>query len=95
MAAFLICKYDKFGYCKLGEKCRKQHIKEICFEKACDVSQCKQRHPKACRYFRNYGRCKFSPCAFKHEDHVIYNETVDKEIKTLHEKFLALEKAIL
>ena len=95
MANLIICKYNKFGYCKFGEKCRKQHIKEICFEKSCEISQCNQRHPKVCRYYRNYGRCKFSPCAFKHEDHANYNETVDKEIKTLHEKFLALEKAIL
>ena len=95
MADLIICKYNKFGYCKFDEKCRKQHIKEICFEKSCEISQCNQRHPKVCRYYRNYGRCKFSPCALKHEDHADYNKTVDKEIKTSHDKFLALENAIL
>ena len=91
----IICKFNKFGYCKFGEKCRKQHNKEICLEQSCEISQCNLRHPKVCKYYRNYGRCKFSPCAFKHEDRGHNSEIVDNEIKTLHDKLLALEKAIL
>ena len=34
------------------------------------------RHPKQCRYFSWYGRCKFFPCSFLH---------VDKESKKVKE----------
>ena len=95
MADLLICKYNKFGYCKFGEKCRKQHNKEVCLEQSCGISQCNLRHPKVCKYYRNYGRCKFFPFAFKHEDPGQNSEIVDKEIKTLNDKLLALEKAII
>ena len=37
--------YDK-GYCKYQEKCKFIHPKEICFEKTCDKTSCRKRHPK-------------------------------------------------
>ena len=91
-----ICLYNKFGYCKFGEKCRKYHINEICSENTCDITSCNQRHPRACRYFRDYGRCKFFPCAFKHEIDPSRNdfENKNKEIKDISERLLALEQVI-
>ena len=90
-----ICLFNKFGYCKFGEKCRKYHINEICSEKTCDISSCNQRHPKVCNYFRNYGRCKFSPCAYKHGNFASNDlENKNRKIKIISERLLALEKVI-
>ena len=84
------------GYCKFGEKCRKYHINEICSEKTCDITSCNQRHSRARKYFKNYGRCKFSPCAFKHEYDPSINdfETVNKELMNISERLLAFEQVI-
>ena len=90
-----ICLFNKFGYCKFGQKCRKYHINEICSEKTCDILSCNQRHPKVCNYFRNYGRCKFSPCAYKHGNFASNDlENKSREIKIISERLLALEKVI-
>ena len=96
MAAPTICLFNKFGYCKFRERCRKHHINEICIQNTCEILSCSQRHPKICKFFRKYGRCKFSPCAFKHEIELSGNdhEKTDKEVKVLSEKVLALENDI-
>ena len=96
MTAPTICLFNKFGYCKFGERCRKHHIYKICEESSCEIFSCRQRHPKDCRYFRKFGRCKFSPCAFNHETVVHGNvcEDMRKEIKILSDKILALENVI-
>ena len=91
-----ICLFNKFGYCKFGEKCRKYHINEICSEKTCDITSCNKRHPRACKYFKNFRRCKFSPWAFKHETDPSINdfENVNKEINNISERLLALDQVI-
>ena len=96
MAAPTICLFNKFGYCKFRERCRKHHNKEICIKNACEILSCSQRHPMICKFFRKYGRCKFSPCAFKHEIELPGNdyEKMNKEVKDLGEKVLALENDI-
>ena len=96
MAAPTICLFNKFGYCKFRERCRKHHINEICIQNTCEILSCSQRHPKICKFFRKYRRCKFSPCAFKHEIELPGNdhEKIDKEVKELSEKVLALENDI-
>ena len=87
MAAPTLCLFNKFGYCKFSERCRKQHINEICSSNTCNITECRKRHPKFCKYFRNYGRCKFNPCAFKHQILVGSN-------KGLEEKIIFLENAV-
>ena len=48
--------------------CRKQHIIEKCENVNCEIINCLQRHPQECRYFRSYGRCKFSSyCFYEHK----------------------------
>ena len=95
MASPILCLFNKFGYCKFGETCRKQHINKICDESSCEIYTCKQRHPKNCKYFKKYGRCKFSPCAFKHEVFMNHYERLDKDIKDLNDKIRALEEIIM
>ena len=94
MAAPILCLFNKFGYCKFRETCRKNHINKICDESSCEINACKERHPRICRYFQNYGRCKFSPCAFKHEVPTNHKISIEKDIKDLSDKIHALEEII-
>ena len=77
-----ICKFFKFEYCKHGDTCRKLHLKEVCEKDVCESTDiCRKRHPAACRYFSNYGRCKFHHCAYRH----FRNET-ERKIDVLEGK---------
>ena len=48
-----ICKFHKFGYCKLKYKCGKGHVNIECLEGSHykDVQTCALRHPKMCKIF--------------------------------------------
>ena len=82
-----ICQHHKYGYCKFTQVCRKYQIQEICLENNCEHENCPKRHPKNCRFFSLYQRCKFGEyCAFKHSEN---NEK--KEIKDLKDKVKLLE----
>jgi hypothetical protein len=85
MAAPTLCLFNKFGYCKYNETCRKHHVNEKCKDNTCDISKCKLRHPKLCKFFRNYGYCKFSPCAFKHEQVLLQDVSneIEKKVKAI------------
>ena len=39
-------------------------MKEIYESSSCDIMCCFKRHPKQCKYYYNYKRCNFDPCAF-------------------------------
>ena len=68
MEAVKVCQHFKFGHCKFGNFCRNRHVITICEDMNCDISLCRNRHPRPCKFYQNYGRCKFSPCSFKHEE---------------------------
>ena len=110
MAAEIVCKYWKFGHCKFKDKCRYVHYDALCNMDNCDVRNCSLRHPKTCRYFRNYGRCKYSPCSYSH-DGIPSKEAMDekcaeiedlrkviqnnvKAISNLEERILLLESQL-
>ena len=77
MAHQNVCRYNKFGYCKFSEKCRMMHISEICTNTSCEIQNCNLRHPKMCKFFREYNRCKFGEwCYFLHTE----NKNVEKKI---------------
>ena len=62
-----VCNFNKFGHCRFKEKCRKEHVNDVCEKKDCEIHSCSKRHPKLCRYFREYGRCKFGTfCDYLH-----------------------------
>ena len=68
--------------------CKKQHIKELCENSIFDIKTCNLGHPKECRYFRDYRRCKFGEwCCFLHvhkdddiEKLILENEAMLKKI---------------
>ena len=62
-----ICKFNQSGFCKYQTNCRKQHIIDICPNTMCSSMSCILRHPKVCKYFTNFRRCKFEEsCAYLH-----------------------------
>ena len=38
------------------------------------MSNCAMRHPRICRYYRDYGYCKFLPCSYAHIELVCKKE---------------------
>ena len=67
MATQIVCSWNKFGYCRHKEACRRKHVKEICENPSCDFKTCSFRHPKQCKFYRDHGLCKFDPCMFSHK----------------------------
>ena len=67
MANEIVCQHNKYGFCKYKENCKFRHVAEICEVENCDVESCLQRHPRQCRFYREFERCKFSEyCLFSH-----------------------------
>ena len=80
MANKCLCLFNKFGYCKYLDTCRKQHTKDICEIPQCEVTKCFKRHPRTCRFYQEYGRCKFGEdCYYRHNK----NETNSKIVEEL------------
>ena len=92
MSSQIFCLHYKFGFCKYGDRCWKKHIDEKCETQECDGSSCDKRHPRPCKYYRLYKRCKFGDyCAF---DHFVPVDPVLEELKLVKAKLLAVEKEI-
>ena len=88
MSLETLCLYNKYGYCKFSETCRKFHIKEICENQHCETKSCLKRHPRPCGYYQEYKRCKFgSFCSFSHKSEV----NVPNELEELRNRFDTLE----
>ena len=81
-----VCLYFKFGYCIHKDFCRIQHVKEVCDKKACEISTGSLQHPKICKFYRDYGYCKFYPCIFKHVDSNSDIEQIQKKLNSMEEK---------
>ena len=80
-----ICKFNQSGFCKFQSHCRKHHIMEICPNHKCTNMTCVLRHPKLCKYFTNFRRCKFEEsCAYLHGPE--HNAERDENISELEEK---------
>ena len=70
MATATVCSYNKYGHCKYKNMCHSRHVKTVCEAETCDVRKCELRHPKICRFSREYVRCRFNPCSYQHEVHL-------------------------
>ena len=79
MATQNICFFNKYCFCKYLERCRKYHESKSCEKSSCEIRVCEFRHPKACKFFRDFGFCKFGEwCKFSHKiDRNIINKTDD------------------
>lgn len=95
MAAQIVCPHNKFGYCKHLQMCRNLHVDIICENSSCDILSCMLRHPRPCRYHRDFGRCKFNPCAYLHvetENGII--EQINKEREIIKSKLAEVENTL-
>ena len=97
MATINVCQYNKYGYRNYGNMCRNQHVETLCENDLCNVQNCSLRHPRNCKFFCEFGRCKFANyCKYNHETGNI-NNIINREESiclSLAEKNLkeALEK---
>ena len=56
----VVCKYNKFGYCKYNNQCENIHIKGECkVGRTCQkIQSYKLRHPKMCERMALEGFCR-------------------------------------
>ena len=96
MATQDICFYNKYGFCKYLETCRKKHENSICEKKDCEILKCTLRHPKDCKFYSDYGFCKFSEwCRFSHNNsNARKNLLENDEIKKLKDNLKTVETVI-
>ena len=81
-----VCKHYQTGFCKYRQQCTKEHVDEICNDKyECKEITCKMRHPKICKIFEVFGKCKFDNCAYLQVDN-----TDNNKAKAISAKLLEL-----
>ena len=84
MSLDTICKINQYGYCKFLSQCRKQHVSENCLEIMCKNRNCLKRHPRNCKYYDLYKRCKFGEyCAYAHRENPLEAEL--RSLKVSHD----------
>ena len=73
------------------------HVDETCENQSCEIVKCQSRHPKHCRYFRDFGRCKFNPCKSNQIIFDVENDAI-KGIERKHEeintKLIAIDEKL-
>ena len=95
MATQTVCNFNKYGFCKFRLTCRRQHVTELCDNSSCDILKCNKRHPKECRYYRDYNRCIFGEwCFFKHIEKDNDLETLKQENEALKKKIDEIDKLL-
>jgi hypothetical protein len=84
-----LCQNYKYGHCKYGNSCKLRHNSQICVDKSCEKYNCEKRHPRECFWYKQYGRCKFSPCSYSHKQ--VTDCDCKSEIDALKEQVKNLE----
>ena len=82
----IICSHFRYGYCKFQQHCQKQHFNVVCPDiPNCNNDLCFKRHPKACKNYAKYNKCRFQQCAYSHEknEHQSKVEKLEKEVNEL------------
>jgi hypothetical protein len=87
------CNFNKFGFCKFGKASFRKHEDVKCENGSCEIWECSFQHPRYCRYFQEYRKCKFGDyCRFSHD--LLENEN-DKEISEIKAKLEDLKLGII
>ena len=86
------CKFNLFGHCKFGNTCKRFHVKETCTNFPCLIEGCSSRHPPPCKFFSDFGKCKFKEaCSFLHLSPEDKFSEAQEEIESLHREIAALK----
>ena len=76
-------------------QCKKKHINETCPTFQCQVEDCGLRHPRLCKYFFEFGRCKFGlQCSYFHLS-LNTNSSPENDIEELKSEIARLEEKVL
>ena len=84
----VVCKYNKFGYCKFRDSCKRLHLKETCENGAscASITSCQKRHPRVCKIYEIEQSCRFgSKCSYFHSNSTKQKET-DQRLKFLENR---------
>ena len=87
-----VCWFNRFGYCRFGNHCFRKHINIICENVNCEIAKCSSRHPRKCKYFLEYQKCKFGEyCRFSHgipnnPKNMEKIEALEKEVEVLKQE---------
>ena len=87
----MICKHNQTGFCKYRQQCTKEHFNEICKDNIkCTDPTCFKRHPKKCKNFDVFGKCKFTNCDYVHSD-----DEVNHKVKLLEKCVIELKTEVV
>ena len=96
MSSKNVCKYEKYGHCKLRKECKDYHPIEVC-----KVVKCSKRHPQPCRYYKA-GSCRFNEyCKYDHKEQLNTKEllikirNLEKEKNKILQMYENLSKRII
>ena len=96
-----VCLFQKFGFCRNGDRCKRVHLKEVCSNRECDSRKCNKRHPRPCKFFRDNDFCKFnSECSFSHklpkyvEDQNVKMEAMERKTGNLQKQIIDQNETI-
>ena len=101
------CHFFKYGHCKFGVNCRRFHEKEVCENYYCESVKCSKRHPRKCKFYQEYRRCKFGDyCSYSHEVKELFPlnnmddikerlEALEKDVKVKEAEIKALKEEIV
>ena len=90
-----ICHYHKYGYCRMKDECDRYHSDKICRRTDCDVRNCSDRHPQACRFYASMEFCKFmDSCMYDHQK-IDQNRSLVAKIDDITKKYDGLMKKTL
>ena len=89
-----VCRFNKFGFCKYGNHCFRQHENTICENVQCNICECPFRHPRKCKFFQQFHYCKFGNyCKYSHD--TSERRKTLKQVDDLKEEVKALKQEIL
>ena len=79
--------------CRYSDSCRFKHVTIVCDDGQCKIQNCEKRHPKICKYYRDYRRCKFTVgCKYKHENQNDKFDKLQKELEIIRKNYPYNEK---
>ena len=67
MSYHTVYPFNRTVFYKFSQTCRLKHVDTICEVKNCE-ELCENRHPRACKFYMEYGRCKYLEyCRYRHD----------------------------